>query len=472
MEPDLDRLLDFESHGGLFPQFGSVWKDAYSQAKGAVSKVVTEVNGRKRVAILARHPLSFASLFLAFAREEVDLFLFNPTWGSQELNTAREIADCDFEISDNQPGVFAIRELSSLRSPEKVTIGRNPLRVMIATGGSSGRIRFAIHDWSTLAAAAYGFQQHMSCKRMAGHCVLPLYHVSGFMQLIRALLTMGSVVFGKTDSFSEEFALLANMRQEDRFLSLVATQLQRLLRDKSNIARLKEYGAIFLGGGPAPISLLERARELRLPLAPTYGMTETAAQIATLKPEAFLAGELNQGRPLPHAQLQIVDPDDPDRELGRGEVGLIRIYTASLFHGYFGGGRGAASYSYLTSDLGRLDQRGFLTVMGRVDRVLISGGEKINPREIETVFEKTGLVKDVFCFGREDNEWGQALCVAYVPQDVAVTESVLREVLSKELSGFKVPKQWILLEEIPRNEAGKPKLSDIQSKMMVRNLNG
>ena len=56
-----------------------------------------------------------------------------------------------------------------------------------------------MHDWSSLAAAAYGFQQHLSCERMAGHCLLPLYHVSGFMQLLRALLTMGSLVFGRLE---------------------------------------------------------------------------------------------------------------------------------------------------------------------------------------------------------------------------------------------------------------------------------
>lgn len=467
MEPDLDRLFDFESHGGLFPQFEPNWDGVYSDAKSVVKKCVASGSGRKRVALMMKHPLSFVTVFLAFAREETDLFLFNPGWGSQELNTARQIAACHIEITDGDPGVFSVSQSESRAGVDHVEKGRNPLRVMIPTGGTSGRIRFAIHNWSTLAAAAYGFQQHLSCTRTAGHCVLPLYHVSGFMQLIRALLSMGSLAFGRTESFCEVHKLLEKEPIGNRFLSLVSTQLERLLKEESNHALLREYRAIFIGGGPAPIGLLDRARELRLPLAPTYGMTETAAQIATLLPEAFLKAGLNQGKTLPHATIRIVDEENSDEVLAAGEVGLVKIYAASLFRGYYGEKTDAGNAAFLTSDLARLDSRGNVTVLGRADRVIITGGEKVNPREVEMIFEKCGFVSDVFCFGREDREWGEALCVAYVPQDVAVTENVLQEVVSGELTDYKVPKHWIRLEKIPRNEAGKPKLAEIQSKTIV-----
>ncbi len=465
MEPDLDRLFDFESHGGLFPQFENVWDPVYDAAREHADRVRDSGTGRKRVAIMATHPISFAALFLAFAREEVDLFLFNPTWGRVELDTARRVSDVHFEISDSQPGVFACERKESAKASAKVDFGANALRVMIPTGGTSGRIRFAIHDWSTLSAASYGFQQHLSCNKMAGHCVLPLYHVSGFMQLVRALLTMGSVVFGRLATFEREHALLLKEEKDVRFLSLVATQLERLMRDEANIDRLREYRAVFLGGGPAPVGLLEKARTLRLPLAPTYGMTETAAQVATLAPEQFLAGVMHQGKALPHVRIDIVNEEVTSERMPIGEVGLIQVLGMSLFRGYYGDGSAKSNLSVLTTDLGRLDESGHLTVLGRADRVVITGGEKVNLREVELVFEESGLVRDVFAFGLQDREWGELLAVAYVPQDEGVGEDVLREVIARELSNYKMPKKWIRMSEIPRNEAGKPILSELGSKL-------
>ncbi len=421
--------------------------------------------GRKRVAIMATHPLSFAALFLAFAREEVDLFLLNPTWGRVELDTARRVADAHFEISDREPGQFVCAKSSNAKASGKIEMGPNKLRVMVPTGGTSGRIRFAIHDWSTLAAATYGFQQHLSCVKMVGHCVLPLYHVSGFMQLIRALLTMGCVVFGRLETFAREHDLLRGEKREVRFLSLVATQLERLLRDESNVERLRQYRAIFLGGGPAPVGLLEKARTLRLPLAPTYGMTETGAQVATLAPEQFLAGETHQGRALPHVRIDIVNEEITSERMPVGEVGLIQVLGMSLFRGYYGDSISKSNLAILTTDLGRLDEFGHLTVLGRADRVVITGGEKVNLREIELVFEKSGLVRDVHAFGVEDREWGELLAVAYVPQDAGVGETVLKEVISRELSNYKMPKKWIRLGEIPRNDAGKPVIRELESKI-------
>jgi len=438
-----------------------MWDPVFDAAHLLADRVRDSGEGRKRVGLLVTHPLSFAALFLAFAREEVDLFLFNPTWGRVELDTARRISDLHFEISDRSAGVFKCEQSASARRAAKAETGVNKLRVMIPTGGSSGRIRFAIHDWSTLAAATYGFQQHLSCERMAGHCVLPLYHVSGFMQLVRALLTMGSVVFGSLESFAQEHDLLLQEKQDVRFVSLVSTQLERLLRDERNVDKLRDYRAIFLGGGPAPIGLLEKSKELRLPLALTYGMTETGAQVATLLPEQFQAGEVHQGRALPHIRLDIVNEEQPSERMPVGEVGLIQVLGTSLFRGYYGDSFAQGSLSVLTTDLGKLDAAGHLTVLGRADRVLISGGEKVNLREIELVFEASGLVRDVHAFGQEDQEWGQLLAVAYVPQDSAVGVEILKEMIGRELSNFKMPKKWIRLDSIPRNDAGKPDLSQL-----------
>ncbi|MDQ8203259.1 AMP-binding protein [Pelagicoccus sp. SDUM812003] len=464
MEPDLDRLLDFESGGGLFPQFETSWKNEFAAAAEWVDRSLGGAVTRPRIALKLVDPQAFSALFLAFCRHEVDLYLFNPTWGRGELDTAMRIARPHALIGEFRSGSFASEPVPmGVPGGERIEMGANKLRVMIPTGGTTGRIRFAIHDWSSLAAATYGFQQHMNCAGMAAHCVLPLYHVSGFMQLVRALLTVGKIAFGRLESFEETHRCLLSVPHGNRFLSLVSTQLERVMRDEAKRDLLRSYSAIFVGGGPAPVGLLEDCREKGIPLAPTYGMTETAAQVATLLPSQFLKGELSQGKPLPHARIDIVAEESPSERVAPGEIGRIRIGGGSLFRGYAGEDPSKREPAIVTSDLGRFDQQGNLTVLGRIDRVIISGGEKVNLRQIELAVEGTDLVRDAVAFGMDDVEWGQKLALAYVPKAAFVTEKAIRESLMKELASFKIPKVWIRLERIPRNEAGKPILADLQS---------
>ena len=454
MEPDLDRLLDFESGGSLFPQFKDRWAAVFADAQKVKEAVLGAGSGRPRVALVTADPISFCALFIALCRSGIDLFLFNPKWGRQEMEQALAVAQPEWKAGDYGWSGLSLERVRG--APARAQLATGKLRVMIATGGTTGGVRFAIHDWSTLAASSYGFAQHLSCESVASHCVLPLYHVSGFMQLTRSLLTMGTIVFGSLEDFAKSHALIVAAPSGARVLSLVATQLERLLRDSENAGRLREYRAVFLGGGPAPAALLEDCRELRLPIALTYGMTETAAQVATLLPEKFLKGEASQGRPLAHARIDIVAEDDSRQLLPRGERGRIRIFGTSVFKGYYGETDTVESRMIVTSDVGYLCDDGKLCVEGRADRVIISGGEKIDLREVEQLVEKSSLTRDVVAFGVPDVEWGQKLALAYVPKESFVSETALRESARGELAGYKMPKLWIRLDELPRSEAGKP----------------
>ena len=142
---------------------------------------------------------------------------------------------------------------------------------------------------------------------------------------------------------------------------------------------------------------------------------------------------------------------------------MIQVLGTSLFRGYYGESAAESNLSILTTDLGTLDSSGHLTVLGRADRVVVSGGEKIHLREIELVFEKSGFVQDVYAFGQEDREWGQLLTVAYVPQDAGLGEETLKEFIGRELSNYKIPKKWIRLESIPRNDAGKVVFNELSA---------
>ncbi len=423
-------------------------------AREIAKRIAVDSNGeRSRVALSVSDPESFCALFLALGRSGIDLFFFNPKWGERERTEALAIAKPQWEFGLFSGDRFAESRTEdsadSADSAEQIEPG---LRVMIPTGGTSGKLKFAIHRWSTLSASAYGVQAFFGAGQIASHCMLPLYHVSGFMQLIRSVLSVGKIAFGSVDEFAVTHDALFAGGDRDRFLSVVATQLDRLLRVESNLPFLRKYEAIFVGGGPVSNDLLEAAREARLPLAPTYGMSETAAQVATLKPDEFLADKAMQGKALPHVRLDIVG--NSGELLPIGKIGRIQVKATSLFRGYIGQAEHRVG-SIVTSDLGSLSESGRLTVIGRSDNVIISGGEKIDLGEVENLLEKTGLVTDVAAFGIEDAEWGSKLGVAYVLKDEADPEPAMRAAVAAELVGFKMPKVWLAMKGLPRNEAGK-----------------
>jgi len=451
MEPDLDRIVEFELDGGLFPQFRDRWSKVFSEARILAERVAATEAERPRVAINTADPLSFCAIFLALCRSDFDLLFYGARWGASEFAEANRIGGPHWIIGDFGEDGFSVARNENAGDREGK--GLRGMRVAIPTGGTSGKLKFAVHDWKTLAAAAYGLQFHMACNSMSSHCMLPLYHVSGFMQIVRSLLTVGTVVFGSGDTFKSTHQRFVEETEGGRFLSLVPTQLMRLLTVESHASLLAEYDAIFVGGAPLAASLREICRDKKLPLAMAYGMTETAAQVATLTPKEFLGGTEGSGKRLPHASIDIVDEDSGEKAT-LGEIGRVRIRSTSLFYGYYGES-GERSESIVTPDLGRIGDDGSLVLMGRADGVIVSGGEKVNPREIEMCLEATNLLEDVAVFGVEDREWGTKVAVVFQPKGDFVTEEALRSVVAAELATFKIPKLWFRVSHLPRNEAGK-----------------
>lgn len=306
-------------------------------------------------------------------------------------------------------------------------------------------------------ASVEGFQQHFGVERVNAYCVLPLYHVSGLMQALRAFASGGKLAVQQFRAL--EAGRLA-LPWGETFISLVPTQLQRLLDRGDDLAWLTRFRAVLLGGAPAWSALLAQARAARIPLALTYGMTETASQVAALLPVEFLGGQICSGRALPHARLEIWD--DGGHPLAPGTVGQICVYGRSLAWGYhlqpFGAQTAtpvAGMGGFLPDDLGYLDEQGYLHVVGRNSTKIITGGEKVFPEEVEAVLRETALVADVCVVGLPDREWGQLVTAVYVPGPDGPSARQLEQALTAKLSRFKRPKHWIAVEVLPRNAQGK-----------------
>lgn len=373
-------------------------------------------------------PLAFvAGLIAALTSERpVQLFLGSPLWSGQERSSAAVAAADDSLCALDRTHLF------------------------VPTGGTSGGLRFAAHTWETLAAAALGLQSWLGGGPIHSVCFLPLHHVSGLMQVIRSFVSGGELALARWPAIDS--GSFPHRARRPAVTSLVPTQLARLIATPAAVGWLRDFRAVFLGGAPAWPELLAQARSLRIPLAPCYGMTETAAQITALRPEQFLAGRDDVGAPLPHARVGIVDaksaaPASPD------SVGPIRVEAASLFCGYHPD-VGAPRTGFVTDDYGSIRGDGGLVVLGRSDEVIITGGEKVNPAEVEAAIRATGFVRDVAVCGAADSEWGEQVVALLVEFDPA-RAAQLADRLRAQLPRYKIPKRFLVVGELPRTSAGK-----------------
>ena len=345
------------------------------------------------------------------------------------------LCDPQWKAADRR-AVDAIQQSKIANQKSKIPTGW----LCVPTGGSSGGVRFARHDERTLAAAVTGFCAHFGIERVNALGVLPPYHVSGLMARVRCAATGGEHVAGDWKRLAAgELPRLAR-RKGNWVISLVPTQLQRLLARPAAVAWLRGFRVIFVGGGPVWPELADAAAQAELPVSLSYGLTETAAMVTALRPAEFLAGARSSGPVLPHAAVRI-----------DGE-GVVTIAGESVFRGYFPEENAAREFA--TDDLGRIDEQGHLHLLGRRDAVIITGGKKVHPAEVEAALRASGEFSDVAVVGVPDPEWGDLVVACYPAGERAPNLARLPAALAG-LAAFKRPKRYVALVDWPRNAQGK-----------------
>jgi fatty-acyl-CoA synthase len=185
-----------------------------------------------------------------------------------------------------------------------------------------------------------------------------------------------------------------------------------------------------------------------------YNATE-AGMIAIATPTDLRAAPRSTGRPVPGCELRILDENGT--ELPVGEVGEIAVRSGTLFEGYtHGGSKEERDGFMLTGDIGRLDEDGRLTVEGRADDMIVSGGENVYPAEVEGVLATHPEVLEAAVIGVDDEEFGQRLAAFVVlAQHSTLDEKQLRTHVKNSLANYKVPRSVMILDELPRNATGK-----------------
>ena len=317
--------------------------------------------------------------------------------------------------------------------------------ILIPTSGSTGRPKFCIHDPDTLMAAAYAFRERFGPAGIPHSVnVLPPFHVGGLMPVLRSAACGGLTTFVDYRDLSR--AREAPLPLAGAALSLVPTQLGRLLQSSQDTALLQEFGLILVGGAACPATVLDRARSCGLRLAPCYGSTETAAMVTVLDPGDFLSGTGSVGHALPGMEVE-VEAD-----------GRLLIHSPSTCHGYLPAEAAFSRDPFPTTDIGELGTDG-LRIIGRADRVIISGGKNVHPEQVEAAAMATGLVADARCEGVKDPDWGQRVRLLVVPGEHSKDLlSRLESALRAALPPYAVPKEIHPREALPRGPGGKSRL--------------
>jgi len=371
---------------------------------------------------------------LSALAESVPVFLGNPHWSEADL------AEACRQIPRGTEVIGGSVHACGLQPCDWPQAWRG--RIMIPTGGTGGRIKFAIHDQKTLQAAAFALRDFLVKRKLPStlHCVVltPPWHVSGLMPAIRAKETGGSYQvldgrFKATNALPEVKLPTGGTR----VASLVPAQLSRLIDHAQGERWLKQFDLILLGGSSVPPSLLSLIRKRQLSVALSYGMTETGAAIALCPPEKLWIEDVPRGYPLPGVRLEIRD-------------GRIFVHTPSLCHGYWPASPFASPYD--TGDLGDIDTAGTVRITGRADRILSTGGEKVDPSRVEAVLTAPGLAKAAYVFGLPDETWGQLLVATVIAP--ASLEKALRQAAEK-LEPAARPRRYLFVDELPFDARGK-----------------
>jgi len=394
-------------------------------------------------------PLLKLLLLLLLPRLGCPYLPLDPALPAAHRDRLLELANTSFLVGGDSGKEVHLRPLAgraSGPSPVPSDPGFAPSRrvqLLISTSGSQGSPRLVALTGGNLRAAAAAANRLLAFGTGDRWLLcLPLHHVAGVSVVLRAWLADAGVVLQAP--FSPGALLRRLERGGVTHLSLVPTQLHRLLQHEPGFRPPPELRVVLLGGAPADPALVERALALGWPLCPSYGLTEAASQVATLFPPPARWSAGLAGRPLPHLEVALAGDG---RIRIRGESVAPWVLEAEAARALADG----AGW-FTTGDLGALDGEGRLTVLGRADEVIISGGEKIHPAVLEAELARCPGIDEVAVVGLEDDTWGSRVVACYRG---AWPEARVARWADERLRGAFRPKAFHRLEALPRNALGK-----------------
>ncbi len=435
------------------------------------------VSDGSRVALLLRTGASFVVLTHALLRLGAVMIPLNVRLAAPEI--AWQLADSNAEVlvSDARTAQLAAGAARDRRGLRSVTV-EDPPALLATTPGAGVALREAI-DLSAIQGIVYtsatagrpkGVQltygNHWwsavgSALRLGLRdddrwlAPLSLYHVGGLATVWR------SVIYGIPllvhDAFDPGAVNDAIDSGGATIISVVNTMLERMLDARGPKRYPPTLRCVLLGGGPAPSGLMAACAARGVPVAPTYGLTEAASQVATLLPGDVPLRPGSSGQALLPTEVAI---DHNGRTAAVGEVGEIIVRGPTVMLGYAGRPDETAEVlrdGWLrTGDLGYLDREGYLYVVDRRDDLIVTGGENVYPAEVEAVLRQHPAIADAGVVGVPDRTWGLAVTAFVVARPAGGPEDgELKAFCQDRLARYKVPRRVWFVDRLPRSDAGK-----------------
>ncbi|MCV7102111.1 long-chain-fatty-acid--CoA ligase FadD2 [Mycobacterium palustre] len=463
------------------------WKEL-DDAANAVAHGLLEkgVKGGDGVAILARNSRWFSVAEFGCARVGARIILLNSSFSGPQIKEVSEREDAKLIIYDDEycedvskadPPLGKLRALGTNPDSDKKSgskdetladlIGRSSgspapkaskhSSIIILTSGTTGTPKGANRSTPPTLAPIGGILSHVPFK--AGEVTAlpaPMFHALGFLHAtIGAFLGSTLVLHRK---FKPDVVLNDIAKYRTTAIVVVPVMLSRMLDaldkmdEKPDLSCLR---IVFVSGSALNADVAERGlKELGPVIYNMYGSTEIA--FATIAEPKHLQYNPNTAGPVVKG-VKVKIFDENGKELPQGEVGRIFVGNAFPFEGYTGGGNKQIIDGLLSSgDVGYFDEKGLLYISGRDDEMIVSGGENVFPAEVEDCLSGHPEVVEATAIGVEDKEWGQRLRAFVVKKEGSdVDEDTLKKHVRDQLAKYKVPREVIFLDELPRNPTGK-----------------
>ena len=327
---------------------------------------------------------------------------------------------------------------------------REEPQLIVFTSGSTGAPKPVVLTMGNLLASAIASAFRLGVDPADRWLLtLSLYHVGGIAPIFRSTL-YGTAIVVRSD-FDPGQAADDLDRYDVTVVSLVPTMLKSMLDRRGTLS--DSLRVVLLGGAPADDALIQRCENYSVPVHPTYGMTETASQVATARPTDAFNRPGTVGRPLLWIDVTVLGDDD--EPVAPGESGELVVSGPTVTPGYDGeSGEAFCPYGLRTGDVGYQTEDGSLFVVNRIDDRITSGGETIDPGAIVAVLTDHEAIEAAAVVGVPDEQWGERVTALVVSTDDDLSVEAVDGHCREHLAGFKCPKTIVFVDELPRTASG------------------
>ncbi|MFL6108770.1 MAG: AMP-binding protein [Marmoricola sp.] len=388
-------------------------------------------------------------------REGVDVLIYDEEF--EDIVAGIEPEQGKFAVSVEGPGPDALDELIASGSPKMPKPPEKPGRIVLLTSGTTGTPKGAPRPDPKGFALPAAVLERMPMR--AGETTVmgpPIFHGTGMLIAMITISLGNQLVLRPKFDAAQFVADIAETKATT--ICVVPVMLQRVLELGDDTLRSHDLSSLkcaFTAGAQLPAKISAAFQDtIGDVIYNLYGSTEVS--IATLAtPAEVRSAPTSVGRPALGVTIKIFD--EKDKEMARGETGRIFVGTTAPFEGYTGGGHKAIVNGLMaTGDVGHFDDKGLLYIDGRDDEMIVSGGENVFPREVEELLITMDGVSDVAVLGAEDDDFGQRLRAFLVlDQGASVSEDEVKSFVKDNLARYKVPRDVVFLDELPRNPTGK-----------------